>query len=113
MPTKEHLLKVIKHLRNLSTGKAEPLNPQSGICAELSCIDYYIKQDVLITAFTSWEHFSGNLKFPVPHHNYTSKGAYHSTIRNWANNRYGMARRALCAHVAEYLEQHLDTLTRE
>ena len=79
----------------------------SGICYYLWA-KFKMSNDVLIPAFESWEHFSGDCEYPVPSPEPNVSAKYYHLENNdfWnPDTEYGASRLALLDHCIEYFEE--------
>jgi len=102
---------VIDHLRALSTGDVQPMDPKTGVCHEMSSVFDIDLSDV---DYTDWPKWSGLWGHPVPASNdYGRRGGYltaitayqSTTTPNWAADEYGDNRREFCAFLADQFDQ--------
>ena len=104
----KRLESVVEVLESWAGGQLDPPEMLHGICTNLvyapktPCVVY----DYLVAAAaTSWEGFSGDAKFPVPHEYVSPESAYTAKydIPKWGDDAYGQARRRLCQHIADWI----------
>lgn len=108
---------VITHLKALAAGEVQPAKRRFGLCVELGeTCNLSMPVVVVGWAAESWEHFSGNGRFPVPDPSYKDGLIYGMPVVAYCNtpeesmwspdHPYGALRLDLCRHVAEYLESN-------
>lgn len=104
--TKEQAITAILTLRGLSKPGSIPARIYCGICSNLRlhALDHTPWSAVVAEAAASWEEFSGNFDFPVPHDELEADVAYDDG--NLWEGAYGDSRRRLCLHVAQWLEDN-------
>ena len=104
--TKERTITAILTLRDLSKPGSIPARIYCGICSNLKlhALDRTPWSAVVAEAAASWEEFSGDFAFPVPHDELEADVAY-DTGNLW-EGAYGDSRRRLCLHVAQWLEDN-------
>ncbi len=122
---------LIQELRGLADGSIQPVKLNAGICFHMEelDVDWYadwrkfqgrfmghwcVKDSGFAAACQTWEHFSGNLSFPVPDSTSpapTGSAAYEADANivflatdNLWEGEYGNLRRAFALHLAEWLE---------
>lgn len=103
---------LIEHLRKLGNREIEPDCTGNGICWELRClrvkgidIDYNLIESI----WSNWEHFSGNISFPLSSPDSKDDPATQWTSRyKWDNTPYGNLRRELCLYIADELEKTIE-----
>lgn len=97
-------------LANLKELRSTPINERkdAGICYTVDEQQEY--QQLLVTLFKSWEHYSGSFMYPVPDgdkdYSYPPYEAYHLLPR-WEGS-YGKLRCDLLDHMISELEDILD-----
>lgn len=109
-PTKtENILKALKQLQ-----RGVGIDPYTGICANVDDklpLGQEVESTTFDSAFKSWEHFSGNLRYPVPAT--TEKESYYPAEENqydavnnkWSRaTKYGRLRRHLLRHMVKHFE---------
>ena len=104
--TKAQTRTAILTLRDLAKFDSIPARIHCGICGNLSqhaldCTPWVV---VVAEAAASWEEFSGEFNFPVPHDELEADIAYF--IENLWEGAYGDSRRRLCLHVAQWIEDN-------
>ena len=104
--TKERAITAILTLRDLLKPGSIPARIYCGICSNLKlhALDRTPWSAVVAEAAASWEEFSGDFDFPVPHDELEADVAY-DTESLW-EGAYGDSRRRLCLHVAQWLEDN-------
>jgi len=97
---------IINHLRWLADG-GKPEYTTGGICLELKR-KLGVKYEELFPYFKSWEHYSGNIVYPVPATNkkYSVIEQFDYTQNLWIREQ-GKLRRDLCRHIANEMEKEL------
>ncbi len=122
---------LIQELRGLADGSIQPAKLDEGICFHLEELDVdwhtdwrkfqgrfmghmCIQDSGFAAACQTWEHFSGNLTYPIPdptspvpkeHDDYgVDAGLYFLQEDNLWQGEYGNLRRAFALHLAEWLE---------
>ena len=109
----KQLLKVLKKVRAAATshrtGKATPywFNPEFGICDNAGAWTHYVLDlDPLKPTFVSWQHYSGDLTYPVPSPQARVKPShkYQMTKDVWVDD-YGDLRMGLLNHCIKILER--------
>lgn len=109
-PTKtENILKALKQLQ-----RGVGIHTHAGICTNVEYqlpLNQFIEKTTFESAFKSWEHFSGNLRYPVPAT--TEKASYYPAEENqfaatrdkWSRTtKYGCLRRNLLRHMVKHFE---------
>jgi len=104
--TKAQAITAIRTLRDLAKFDSIPERRHCGICSNLKlhALDLTPWDEVVAEAAASWEEFSGDFDFPVPHAELEAELAY--TIKSLWEGAYGDSRRRLCLHVAQWLEDN-------
>ena len=104
--TKAQAMTAILTLRDLAKFDSIPEQIHCGICSNLKlrALDRTPWRAVVAEAAASWEEFSGDFEFPVPHDELEAELAY--DIENLWKGAYGDSRRRLCLHVAQWLEDN-------
>ena len=114
--TKAQVRTAILTLRDLAKPGSIPARRHCGICSNLRlhALDHTpwsavvaeaaAWSAVVAEAAASWEEFSGDFEFPVPHDELEAELAY-DTENLW-EGAYGDSRRRLCLHVAQWLEDN-------
>jgi len=104
--TKEQAMTAILTLRDLAKFDSIPVRIHCGICSNLKlhALDRTPWSAVVAAAAASWEEFSGDFEYPVPHDELEADVAY-DTGNLW-EGAYGDSRRRLCLHVAQWLEDN-------
>ena len=104
--TKTQAMTAILTLRDLAKFDSTPARIHRGICGNLRqhALDRTLWGAVVAKAAASWEEFSGEFEFPVPHDELEADIAY--SIESLWEGAYGDSRRRLCLHVAQWLEDH-------
>lgn len=109
-PTKtENILKALKQLQ-----RGVGIYTHAGICSNVEDKlprNQFVEKATFASAFKSWEHFSGNLRYPVPAT--TEKASYYPAEENqydaagdkWSRTtKYGRLRRHLLRHMVKHFE---------
>ena len=104
--TKAQTITAILTLRYLAKPGSIPDRIDCGICSNLKlhALDCLLWSAVVAAAAASWEEFSGDFEYPVPHDELEADGAYDEG--NLWTGAYGDSRRRLCLHVAQWLEDN-------
>ena len=102
---------VIDYLRELQNG-ADPDTSEYGICTNLSdkefnCIHGDTVSFVAMYA-KSWDRYSGISSYPISCGVETPSDQYWGTFDLWVGE-YGDLRRDLCGHIADRLEEELNS----
>ena len=105
--TKTQTMTAILTLRDLAEFDSIPAQIHCGICGNLRqhALDRTPWDVVVAKAAASWEEFSGDFDFPVPHDELEADVAYVSNRNLW-KGAYGDSRRRLCLHVAQWLKDN-------
>lgn len=95
---------IIENLRGLASGEIQPGTRDFGLCRELR-----LKFDFTIPhkAYESWALWTGRYPFPVPHPTLDPSKAFLLAYDMWSDDEYGDNRRALCRHLADWMEKNL------
>lgn len=70
------------------------------VAHELMWLSVDIGTNALKEMFLTWEHFSGDTGYPVPHEGKTPEDAYYGTEYMWVGE-YGDKRKELLAYLIE------------
>jgi len=100
---------LIEHLRELGDGDIQPQCLREGLCDEL--ITLFDTPYSVIHLAKSWDKYSGDAHYPVPHPSKNSYAAYYGGFYNgclWGNSEYAENRRELCHHIADEIEEMLN-----
>lgn len=115
-PTKtENILKALKQLQ-----RGIGITPYTGICANVDDkLPWWqeVEQTTFDSAFKSWEHFSGNLRYPVPATTEkvswqpAEENQYDAARDKWSRTtKYGRLRRHLLRHMVKHFEAKVEKL---
>lgn len=106
----ENLKIILKHKDSLLKGfslPSEKFCDESGLCFNTGI--EMEEDDYLEGLFESWEHYSGNPRYPVPHPTLDSKAGY-VTFTSFYSGEYGKLRFDLANHLVTELEKDISLL---